>query len=89
MVKNPSVTDETWETQVQSLGWEDPLKEKMASHYSILAWRIPRIEEPGRIQSIESHMTEQLSMLACKQNFLKCLVDLSSIFFSGSRSLSM
>ena len=37
--------------QVQSLGWEDPLKEGMASHSSILAWRIPWIEEPGGLQS--------------------------------------
>ena len=33
--------------QVQSLGWEDPLEEVMATHASILAWRIPRTEEPG------------------------------------------
>ena len=35
------------ETRVQSLGWEDPLKKEMATHSSILAWRIPRTEEPG------------------------------------------
>ena len=34
-------------TQVQSLGWEDPLEKGMATYYSILAWRIPWIEEPG------------------------------------------
>ena len=38
MVKNPPVMQETW---VQSLGWEDPLEESMATHSSILAWRIP------------------------------------------------
>ena len=38
------------ETQVQSLGWEDPLEKEMATHSSILAWRIPWIEEPGRLQ---------------------------------------
>ena len=37
-----------WETLVQSLGWEDPLEEEMATHSSILAWRIPWTEEPGR-----------------------------------------
>ena len=42
------------ETQVQSLGWEDPLEKEMATHYSILAWRIPWIEEPGRLQSTGS-----------------------------------
>ena len=39
------------ETQVQSLGWEDPLKKGTATHSSILAWRIPWTEEPGRLQS--------------------------------------
>ena len=42
------------ETQVQSLGWEDPLKEGVATHSSILAWRIPWTEEPGRLQSMGS-----------------------------------
>ena len=43
-----------WETSVQSLGWEDPLEQGIASHSSILAWRIPWIEEPSRLQSMES-----------------------------------
>ena len=47
MVKNPSAM---WETWVWSLGWEDPLEEGMATHSSILAWRIPWTEEPGRLQ---------------------------------------
>ena len=38
------------ETQVHSLGWEDPLKKKMATHCSILAWRIPWTEEPVGLQ---------------------------------------
>ena len=38
---------------VQSLGWEDPLEKGMATHSSILAWRIPWTEEPGRLQSTE------------------------------------
>ena len=42
------------ETLVQFLGWEDPLEEEMATHSSILAWRIPWTEEPGRLQSIGS-----------------------------------
>ena len=41
-----------WETQVRSLGWEDLLEKEMATHYSILAWRIPGTEEPGRLQSM-------------------------------------
>ena len=44
VVKNPPAMQETW---VLSLGWEDPLKGGMASHSSILAWRIPGTEEPG------------------------------------------
>ena len=36
-----------WETWVQSLGWEDPLEKEMATHSSILAWKIPCMEEPG------------------------------------------
>ena len=40
-----------WETQVQSLGQEDPLEKELATHTSILAWRIPWTEEPGGLQS--------------------------------------
>ena len=40
------------EAQVQALGWEDPQKKEMAIHSSILAWKIPRMEEPGRLQSM-------------------------------------
>ena len=43
-----------WETQVQSLGWEDPLEKGMATHSTILAWRIRWTEEPGRLQSTGS-----------------------------------
>ena len=42
------------ETQIQSLGLEDPLEEEMATHISILAWRIPWTEEPGGLQSMGS-----------------------------------
>ena len=40
------------ETRVQSLSWEDPLEKEMATHSSILAWKIPWIEEPGKLQSM-------------------------------------
>ena len=40
------------ETQVRSLGWEDPLQKAMATHSSTLAWKIPWMEEPGRLQSM-------------------------------------
>ena len=42
------------ETRVRSLGREDPLEKEMATHSSILAWKIPRMEEPGRLQSMGS-----------------------------------
>ena len=49
MVKNlPAM----WETQIQTLVWEDPLEKGMAIHSSILAWRIPRTKKPGRLQSM-------------------------------------
>ena len=50
-VKNLSAMQETW---VLSLGWEDPLEEGMATHASILAWRILWTEEPGGLQSTGS-----------------------------------
>ena len=53
-VKNLSAMPEMQEMQLQSLNWEDPLEEGMATHSSILAWRIPWTEEPGRLQSIGS-----------------------------------
>ena len=62
-----------WKTQLQSLGWEDPL-EGMATHSSILAWRIPRTEEPGGLQSMgsqrvgDSWATKHLSRAAGSSN---------------------
>ena len=49
IVKNLPAMQETWDL---SLGWEDPLEKGMATHSSILVWRIPWTEEPGRLQSI-------------------------------------
>ena len=51
MVKNSTAM---WLTWVGSLGWEDPMEEGMATHASILAWRIPLPEEPGGLQSMGS-----------------------------------
>ena len=51
-VKNPPVMQGTQEMWVRLLGQEDPLEEGMATHYSILVWRIPRTEEPDGLQSI-------------------------------------
>ena len=51
LVKNMPVMRETW---VRSLGWEDVLEECMATHSSVLSWRVPWTEEPGGLQSMES-----------------------------------
>ena len=63
MVKNPPAMRKTW---VQSLGWEDPLEKGTATLSTILAWRIPWTEEPGRLYSPRGHKesdtTEQLSL---------------------------
>ena len=48
----------TWENWVRSLGWEDLLEKKMAPHSSILAWKIPWTEEPGRLQSMGSQRAD-------------------------------
>ena len=66
MVKNLLVMQETW---VLSLGWEDPLEKEMATHSSILAWRIPWTEEPGGLQSMgsQSDLSEQLNTSSLKQ----------------------
>ena len=50
MAKNLPANEEMWEIWVQSLGQEDPLEKEMATHSSILAWRIPWTEEPDRLQ---------------------------------------
>ena len=62
MVKNPP---EVQETCIQSLDWEDPLEEGMATHSSILAWRIPWTEQPGGLQSTGSQSRTQLSKSLC------------------------
>ena len=52
MVKNPSAMQETYETWVQPLSWKNPWEEAMATHSSILVWRISWTEQPGGLQSI-------------------------------------
>ena len=52
VVKNLPAMQETKEMHVPSLGWEDSLEEKMATHSSILTWEVPWTEEPGRLQSL-------------------------------------
>ena len=58
LVSNLPAVQETW---VRSLGWKDPLEKEMANHCSIPARRIPRTEEPGRLQTMGSQSQTQLS----------------------------
>ena len=66
VVKNLPAMQEPQETRVQSLGWQDALEEEMATHSSILAWRIPWTEEPGGLQSVgrKEIQLKRLSMQA-------------------------
>ena len=69
VIKNPPAMQETQDTQVQSLGWEDPLKEGMATHSSILIWRIPWTEKPDGLQSTGSQRVgHDWSNLALRHN---------------------
>ena len=72
-------------TQVQFLGWEDPLEESMATHSSILAQKIPWTEEPGRLQSIGSHSRTGLSDLArtqsCSNTILRSVFLMETSYF--------
>ena len=54
-VKSLTAMQETW---VQFLGWEDPLEKEMATHSSILAWRLPWTEEPGGLESMGSQESD-------------------------------
>ena len=74
----------TQEVQVRSLGWEDPLEKEIAPRSSILAWRIPRTEEPGRLQSMESQesdTTQRLNHHSQINIFLKVVKNVN--FMSG------
>ena len=62
------------ETQIQSLGQEDPLEEKMATHSSILAWRTPRTEDPGGLESggkIESDATKHTHIVPSRKTCVR------------------
>ena len=58
LVKNLPAVQRAW---VQSLGREDPLEKDMATHSSVLAWRIPRTEEPGGLQSVGSQESDMVT----------------------------
>ena len=64
MVKNPPAMQGPQEMRVHSLGWEDPLEEDMATHSSILAWRIPWTEEPGGLHSMGPQSRTQVNQLS-------------------------
>ena len=89
-VKNPPAMQEIW---VRSLGWEDPLEEGVATHSSILSWRIPWTEEPVGYSPQghkESDTTEQLST-AQKHTYvcmpaISCFIPLNEASFRSSRS---
>ena len=61
MVKNMLAMRETQKLQVRSLGWEDPLEKRIATHSNILAWRIPWTEEPEGLQLMGSQSQTQLT----------------------------
>jgi len=85
VVKNLSAMQETWVDPCRrSLGWKDPLEKDMATHFSILAWEIPRTEEPGGLQSIGSQRVGH--DLATKHLFIWLhwvLADACGIFSCG------
>ena len=56
---------EDWNAKVgsQGLGWEDPLEDEMVTHFSILAWEIPRTEEPGRLQRVRQDQATEHTQL--------------------------
>ena len=80
-VKNPPAMQETW---VQSLCWENPVEESMATHSSILAWRIPLNREPW--QATVHGVTKSRTQLSTAQNpdiyIIKCDIIFKSLFLS-------
>ena len=79
LVKNPLAVQETW---VRSLGWKDPLEEGMATHSSILAWRIPWTQEPDGLHFIGSQRVGYKLLTEVKKHtILKTFEDVNEIFF--------
>ena len=71
----PANVQETEEMQIKSLGWDDPLEEEMATHSSIVAWKIPWTEAPGGLQSLESQTERKQAKSCCPfLNLLGCTV---------------
>ena len=74
------------ETRVRSLGQEDPLEEEMVIHSSLLIWRIPWIEEPGKLQSMESQRVGY--DLATKQQLTTVLINLATQKMTIAKAVS-
>ena len=70
-----------WETQVQYLGWEDPLEEGIATHSSTLAWKIPWMEEPGRLQSMGSQRVGHDGATSLILGLVNCVIYINIICF--------
>ena len=83
VVKNLPAMQETW---VLSLGWEDPLEKKMATHSSILAYETPRTEEPGGLQSIESQKKVRCDLTTKQQRHIQKSKDSNILPLSHSFS---
>ena len=85
MVKNRPAMQETQETQLWSLGWESPLKEEMATCFSILAWKIPWTEDPGELPRVRQDWAHML-LRKMKKKCCASALDMKSAC-SGSTSL--
>ena len=75
VVKNLPINVETQKTWVRSLGQEDPLEKEMSTHFSILAWKIPWTEEPGRLQSMGSQKVNHDSEHVCTMPSTHCILE--------------
>ena len=80
---------ETQEMQVQSLGWEDPLEQEMATYSHILAWKIPQTEELGRLQSMGSQRVRQLSTHTTQPSYNIATLQTLWILFLFSSSFQL
>ena len=67
---------------IRSLGWEDPLEEGMATHSSIPAWRIPRTERPGGLQSMGSQSQTRLKLLSMHVLMLIMLPEHFEVYYT-------
>ena len=89
VVQTVKIPPAMWETQVRSLGWEGPLEEGMATHSSILAWRIPGTAEPGGLPSMGSHrIRDDWSDLAAAAAAYDISPSLSDLLHSVWQSLN-